>query len=50
MNSKILFLLAATAITFGGCSLAPEYIKPQPPIAEQWPKGEAYDNTQKLQK
>lgn len=48
MYRQLLFLLATTAIILGGCSLAPEYIQPQAPIAAQWPQGEAYKNTQTM--
>lgn len=44
MNRQLLFLLATTGIILGGCTLAPEYTKPQAPIAAQWPQGDAYKN------
>lgn len=33
-------LLAATALA--GCSLAPKYVRPTPPVPESWPTGDAY--------
>jgi multidrug efflux system outer membrane protein len=44
---KILFLIFAVVfLLLGGCSLAPEYSRPQAPVPEQWPQGEAYKKAQ----
>jgi outer membrane protein, multidrug efflux system len=48
MNRQLLFLLLTTGIILGGCTLAPEYTKPQAPIAAQWPQGDAYNSAQKI--
>lgn len=35
-------LILVLVFSLGGCSLAPKYIRPQAPIPEQWPTGQAY--------
>jgi efflux transporter, outer membrane factor (OMF) lipoprotein, NodT family len=37
-------LIALVAITMatGGCSMAPKYVAPAPPVPESWPVGDAY--------
>jgi multidrug efflux system outer membrane protein len=40
--NKSLLSLALLA-TLGGCSLIPEYQRPEAPVAAQWPQGPAYD-------
>lgn len=42
MNAKILLLPAGMAILLAGCSMAPNYTRPQPPTPADWPKGPAY--------
>ena len=34
--------LAVTAALLGGCSLIPDYQRPDAPLAADWPQGEAY--------
>lgn len=49
MNRRRTLLLAAAAAAFlGGCSLAPEYTRPEAPVGDAWPAGPAYDNAQSL--
>ncbi|VVO42542.1 AdeC/AdeK/OprM family multidrug efflux complex outer membrane factor [Pseudomonas fluorescens] len=40
--SKSLLSLAITAFVLGGCSLIPDYQRPQAPVAAQYPQGPAY--------
>jgi len=42
MNAKILLLAAGVSIFLAGCSMAPSYTRPQPPIPADWPQGPAY--------
>jgi multidrug efflux system outer membrane protein len=46
MKSKrilaLCILLVSIFTTIYGCSLAPKFTKPQPPVPNEWPKGEAY--------
>jgi multidrug efflux system outer membrane protein len=42
MNRRLLFLLVGIVIFLAGCSLAPEYIRPEAPVPVEWPKGTAY--------
>lgn len=37
-----LLTLAVTAALLGGCSLIPDYQRPDAPVAAAWPQGEAY--------
>ena len=37
-----LLLLIGISFIIGGCSMAPQYIQPTPPIQAQWPQGDAY--------
>lgn len=41
MRQSLLSLAVATAL-LGGCSLIPDYQRPDAPIAADWPQGEAY--------
>ena len=41
MENRLL-AIALTA-TLGGCSLAPKYKQPQPPVPAEWPHGPAYE-------
>ncbi len=41
------YLLLCVAVAFlGGCTLAPKYTRPEPPVPATWPGGPAYDNAQ----
>lgn len=42
MNRQICLLLAGVAAVAGGCSLMPEYVRPQAPVPVAWPTGAAY--------
>ena len=46
MNRRFLILLAGISLIVGGCSLAPEYIRPEAPVPGEWPQGSAYNNAQ----
>jgi multidrug efflux system outer membrane protein len=41
--SKLISLLASAAAFLAGCTLIPEYTRPEPPIQAQWPTGTAYE-------
>ncbi len=38
MTKRLIPLLVAGAL-LGGCSMAPEYVRPTPPVPAQWPEG-----------
>lgn len=42
MNAKILFPALGISLFLAGCSMAPSYTRPQPPIPADWPQGPAY--------
>ncbi|OKY75041.1 MAG: multidrug transporter [Desulfobulbaceae bacterium DB1] len=42
MNRRLAILLTSIGLIAGGCSLAPEYLRPEAPIPAEWPQGEAY--------
>jgi len=42
MNRRLAILLTGIGLVAGGCSLAPEYLRPEAPIPAEWPRGEAY--------
>jgi len=42
MDRKRFLLVALTAVLVGGCTLAPEYVKPDSPVPDGWPAGAAY--------
>ncbi len=42
MNKALLSALIGAGIVLGGCSLAPEYQRPEAPVPAQWPDGPAY--------
>jgi len=42
MNAKLLALSAGMAGFLAGCTLAPNYSRPSPPIPAEWPRGAAY--------
>jgi multidrug efflux system outer membrane protein len=43
MNRTVASAFALAAL--GGCSLAPKYIRPEPPVPMSWPTGDAYLRT-----
>lgn len=45
MNNCLLFLIAGFSILVSGCTLAPKYSQPSAPIPQEWPEGEAYQDT-----
>jgi multidrug efflux system outer membrane protein len=45
MIRKLLALLAITAVLFTGCTMIPEYTRPEAPIPAGWPSGPAYKET-----
>jgi outer membrane protein, multidrug efflux system len=45
MMRKLLSLLAITAVLLPGCTMIPEYTRPEAPIAAGWPSGPAYKET-----
>jgi len=47
MNKK-LFMLIYTVVFLCGCTLAPEYQRPEPPVPDTWPTGAAYGKIEKL--
>ncbi|MFZ2225434.1 MAG: efflux transporter outer membrane subunit [Candidatus Deferrimicrobium sp.] len=46
MNGYRYLLLGVAVAFFGGCTLAPKYARPEPPVPATWPGGPAYDNAQ----
>jgi multidrug efflux system outer membrane protein len=40
--SKLVSLLVSAAVFLAGCTLIPEYTRPEPPVPSQWPAGPAY--------
>ena len=42
MNKTLLSALLGAGLVLGGCSLAPEYQRPESPVPTQWPTGPAY--------
>lgn len=49
MIKQILSLLMITAALCTGCSLIPEYNRPEAPVPASWPSGPAYDNSGAMQ-
>jgi len=45
MNKRFVMLLAGISLLVGGCSLAPEYTRPEAPVPHQWPQGAAYNTS-----
>jgi multidrug efflux system outer membrane protein len=45
MTRKLLSLLAITAVLLTGCTMIPEYIRPEAPIPAGWPSSPAYKET-----
>ena len=46
MPRNLFFLLGIIVVILTGCTLAPEYTKPEAPIPAAWPTGEAYQDSQ----
>ncbi|XOF34084.1 MAG: efflux transporter outer membrane subunit [Candidatus Electrothrix sp. YB6] len=47
MNKHKLPTLALAALLLsGGCTMAPEYTRPEDPVSAEWPKGDAYKELQ----
>ena len=44
MNRRLGLPLLLLGLFLGGCSLAPEYNRPEAPVPAQWPQGEAYQD------
>lgn len=42
MNRNMSLLLLAIATLPAGCSLAPKYTRPEPPVPAEWPQGPSY--------
>jgi len=42
MNKSLILALCGAGLVLGGCSLAPEYQRPEAPVPSQWPVGAAY--------
>ncbi|HEU19247.1 MAG TPA: efflux transporter outer membrane subunit [Deltaproteobacteria bacterium] len=42
MTRKLLILLIISVLISAGCTLAPEYTRPDAPVPAEWPTGEAY--------
>ncbi|MDD4464598.1 MAG: efflux transporter outer membrane subunit, partial [Desulfobacterales bacterium] len=45
MKTNRFLLLGAIVALVGGCSLAPEYRRPEAPVPSEWPAGAAYSET-----
>jgi len=45
MNTNVFLLLGGIAICAAGCTLAPEYTRPEAPVPAEWPTGAAYGET-----
>jgi len=45
MSRKTFLYLAVTVVLLGGCTLAPKYTRPAPPVPAEWPSGAAYTET-----
>lgn len=46
MNNKIVSLGCALTLLVTGCTMIPEYSRPEAPVPDQWPSGPAYQETQ----
>jgi len=46
MNKSAFYLLAGVAVILAGCTMAPKYTQPKPPVPAAWPAGTAYQGTQ----
>jgi multidrug efflux system outer membrane protein len=45
MNKKWFLLLGIIVFLLAGCTMAPQYTRPDAPVPAKWPTGEAYDQT-----
>ena len=48
MKRHLSFLLLGIALVLGGCTLAPEYTRPEAPVPADWPIGAAYQETKTM--
>jgi multidrug efflux system outer membrane protein len=46
MKRNLFFLLSIIVFLLGGCTLAPEYTRPEAPVPVHWPTGMAYIYTE----
>ena len=46
MNKKL--IIAAITLAFAGCSLMPEYHRPEAPVAAAWPQGANADGKRQV--
>jgi multidrug efflux system outer membrane protein len=44
MHRHLIFLMLGIALSLGGCTLAPEYTRPDAPVPADWPTGAAYED------
>jgi outer membrane protein, multidrug efflux system len=45
MNKNLVLVIIGFVIFFGGCTLSPEYTRPEAPVPDSWPSGPAYKET-----
>jgi len=45
MNKNLFLLIVGIVIFLGGCTLTPEYTRPEAPVPAVWPSGPAYNGT-----
>jgi multidrug efflux system outer membrane protein len=45
MNKHLLLMLGPMAAFLGGCTMAPEHVRPEAPVPDAWPSGPAYEET-----
>jgi multidrug efflux system outer membrane protein len=45
MNKNLCFVIIGLFIFLGGCTLAPEYTRPDAPVPSSWPSGPAYKDS-----
>ena len=50
MRKHVFTLAAAVSLVLTGCTMAPRYERPAPPVPEAWPGGAAYDPAQASEK
>ena len=48
MKRHLSFPLLGIALVLGGCTLAPEYTRPEAPVPVDWPSGAAYQETKAM--
>ena len=48
MHRRLFFLLVGISLVLGGCTLAPEYTRPEAPVPADWPSGAAYQETEAM--